>query len=222
MDMLDSPPTPGGATSAPRPWLRCYASGVPEQVDVPEIALTELLRAAARDFPRRQAISFVGRTMTYRALDAAVEKFAEGLQALGVGIGDRVALILPNCPQNVIAFFAVLRLGAVVVQHNPLYTPSELEHQLADSGATVAIVYDGAYARLAQVREHTSLQHVVVTSLADYLPSGKRLALHLPFGGARDKREQLVTPLPAGAPVVQFSELLHGTYPPVAPIVVTP
>jgi long-chain acyl-CoA synthetase len=210
-----------GQDTSSRPWLRWYAPGVPEQVDVPEIALTELLRAAARDFPRRKAIRFLGRTMTYRALDAAVERFAEGLQALGVGIGDRVALVLPNCPQNVIAFFAVLRLGAVVVQHNPLYTPSELEHQLADSGASVAIVYDGAYSRLAQARDRTSLQHVVVTSLADYLPSGKRLALHLPFGGARNKREQLVTPLPAGAPVVHFGDLLHGTHAPVAPIVVT-
>ncbi len=145
-----------GDTSAPRPWLRWYAAGVPEQVDVPEIALPELLRLSARDFPRRKAIRFLGRTMTYRALDEAVERFAEGLQSLGVGIGDRVGLVLPNCPQNVIAFFAVLRLGAVVVQHNPLYTPSELEHQLADSGASMAIVYDGAYSRLSQAREHTS------------------------------------------------------------------
>ena len=217
-----NPPVSTDGSAGSRPWLRWYAPGVPQQVDVPEIALTELLRAATRDFPRRKAIRFLGRTMTYQALDAVVERFAEGLQALGVGIGDRVALILPNCPQNVIAFFAVLRLGAVVVQHNPLYTSSELEHQLADSGATVAIVYDGAYGRLAQTRDRTSLQHVVVTSLAEYLPSGKRLALHLPFGAARDKREQLVTPLPAGAPVVQFADLVHGTYPPVAPIVVTP
>jgi long-chain acyl-CoA synthetase len=208
--------------AASRPWLRWYPQGVPEHVAVPEIALTEFLHAAARDFPRRKAIRFLGRTMTYRALDESVERFAEGLQSIGVGIGDRVALVLPNCPQNVIAFFAVLRLGAVVVQHNPLYTPSELEHQLADSRASVAIVYDGAYSRLAQVRERTSLQHVVVTSLADYLPSGKRVALRLPFGGARDKREQLVTPLPADAPVVHFSDLLGGRHAPVAPIVVTP
>jgi long-chain acyl-CoA synthetase len=200
---------------AGRPWLRWYAPGVPELVHVPDIALTQLLYDAAHDFPRRTALVFLGRTMTYNALVEAVEKFAAGLHQLGVRKGDRVALILPNCPQNVIAFFAVLRLGGVVVQHNPLYTPSEFAHQLTDSGATVAIVYDGAYARLAAARSATPLQHVIVTSFADYLPSGKRLALRLPFAGVREKREQLVADLPPNANVVQFSALLrHASGPP--------
>jgi long-chain acyl-CoA synthetase len=206
---------------ATRPWLRSYAPGVSEHVDVPEVALTQLLLDAARAFPRRKALVFLGRAMTYRALEDAVERFAGALQELGVRRGDRVALILPNCPQNVIAFFAVLRLGAVVVQHNPLYTAPELHHQLTDSGATVAIVYDGAYSRLAQAREGTNLSSVIVTSLADYLPSGKRLALLLPFGAVRDKREQLVTPLPAGADVLKFGELLDSARA-VGPVPVAP
>ncbi|HEY2297955.1 MAG TPA: AMP-binding protein [Jatrophihabitans sp.] len=207
---------------ASRPWLRWYARGVPERVLVPEDPLTELLYDAARDFPRRKAISFLGRTMTYRALAGAVDRFAASLHALGVRKGDRVALILPNCPQNVIAFFAVLRLGGVVVQHNPLYTPSELHHQLADSGATVAIVYDGAYSRLSKARADTGVERVIVTSLADYLPSGKRLALLLPFGAVRDKREQLVTPLPRDAEVINFSELLAARHEPVERVMIGP
>jgi long-chain acyl-CoA synthetase len=122
---------------AARPWVRWYPPGVAHGLDVPDIALTELLDQAAEDFPRRKALAFLGRTMTYRALVSAVDQFAGALHDLGIRKGDRVALILPNCPQNVIAFFAALRLGAVVVQHNPLYTSPELHHQLADSGATV-------------------------------------------------------------------------------------
>jgi long-chain acyl-CoA synthetase len=161
-------------------------------------------------------LAFLGRTITYAALADAVDRFAGALHGHGVRKGDRVALILPNCPQNVIAFFAVLRIGGVIVQHNPLYTPSELRHQLCDSGATVAIVYDGAYRRLAEIRDETDLRHVIVTSLADYLPSGKRLALRLPFAGVREKREQLIVELPEDADVLHFARLLHtpaGTTP---------
>lgn len=199
---------------AARPWARWYASGVSEQLYVPDVPLSHLLDDAADDFPRRKALAFLGKTMTYRALVGAVDRFAAGLDGIGVRKGDRVALVLPNCPQNVIAFFAVLRLGAVVVQHNPLYTVPELHHQLADSGATVAVVYDGAYERLAEAQVGTSVRHVVVTSLADYLPSGKRLALHLPFGSVREKRNQLVTPLPDDADVLQFADLLATSTPP--------
>src|SRR4051794_35112718 len=197
--------------SEPRPWLRWYSSGVPEQIGVPEVALTQLLDDAAAEFPRRKALTFLGRSMTYRDLEKAVDTFAGVLHRLGVGPGDRVALIMPNCPQNVIAFFGVLRAGGVVVQHNPLYTPSEFAHQLADSGATVAVVYDAAYERLAAARPNTRLEHVIVTSLAEYLPSGKRLALRLPFAAAREKRGQLVAELPPDADVLLFRELMTAT-----------
>src|SRR3954451_4729770 len=168
-----------------RPWHRWYARGVPFEVEVPDVPLTRLLDDAARDFPKNTALAFLGRTIDYRTLARSVDRFAGALSGLGVGKGDRVALILPNCPQGVIAFFATLRLGAIVVQHNPLYTPSELHHQLADSGARVAIVYDGAYTRLTAAQPGTEVEHVIVTSLAEYLTSGKRLALRLPFGKVR-------------------------------------
>jgi long-chain acyl-CoA synthetase len=192
-----------------RPWLRWYATGVPAQLQLPNTTLPALLDDAARDYPRRTAVAFLGRTIAYRELADAVDRMAGALHGLGVRKGDRVALILPNCPQQLIAFFATLRLGGVVVLHNPLYTPSELHHQLLDSGATIAVVYDGAYARLEEARPGTDLRHVVVTSMAEYLPAGKRLALRLPFAGMRDKRDQLITELPHDADVLQFARLLH-------------
>jgi len=200
----------GSGEYAARPWRHWYARGVPPEIEIPDVPLTRLLDDAAERFPRTTALAFLGRTIDYRTLARDVDRLAGSLAALGVGKGGRVALILPNCPQGVIAFFAVLRLGAVVVQHNPLYTPAELQHQLTDSGATVAIVYDGAYQRLAEARAGTELKHVVVTSLAEYLPTGKRLALRLPFHSVREKREKLVTELPPDADVLDFTKLVRG------------
>ncbi|MBM0259638.1 AMP-binding protein, partial [Micromonospora sp. 4G55] len=112
--------------TAERPWLRSYAPDVPATVAPSEESLVDLLRAAAGRFGSRVALDFFGSTTTYAQLDAQVARAAEALRRLGVGAGDRVALVLPNCPQHVIAFYAALRLGAVVVEHNPLYTPQEL------------------------------------------------------------------------------------------------
>jgi long-chain acyl-CoA synthetase len=154
------------------------------------------------------AIVFLGTTMTYAQLRTDVDRFAGALDALGVRKGDRVALVLPNCPQNVIAFYAILRLGAVVVQHNPLYTAHEMAHQLADCGAKVVITLDRAYATVAEVRDETALEHVVVTSIIDYLPRHQRLLLKLPVSKARDKRAEISAVLPKGADVRQFTELL--------------
>jgi long-chain acyl-CoA synthetase len=158
------------------------------------------------------AIAFLGTTLTYAQLRTDVDRFAGALDALGVGKGDRVALVLPNCPQNVIAFYAVLRLGAVVVQHNPLYTPHEMQHQLADCGAKVVITLDRAYATVAEVRDQTALEHVVVTSIIDYLPLHQRLLLKLPIRKARDKRAEISAVVPKDAlhegRVRQFTELL--------------
>ncbi len=222
MSAVEGPELNPSEGYAARPWVQWYGPGISAGIEIPDIALTQLLYDAASDFPRRKALSFLGRTMTYQALAAAVDQFAAALHNLGVCKGDRVALILPNCPQNVISFFAALRLGAVVVQHNPLYTAPELHHQLTDSGASVAIVYDGAYSRLSHARSGTELRHVIVTSLADYLPSGKRLALHLPFGSVRDKREQLMAELPSDAAVLHFRELLHLPLTPVHQAPITP
>src|SRR5699024_5331374 len=101
----------------------------------------------------RPATDFLGRTTTYAALADKVSRVAEGLRGLGVGAGDRVALVMPNCPQHVVAFEAVVRLGAVVVEHNPLYTAAELRGPFADHGARVAIVWDAVAPVVEALRE---------------------------------------------------------------------
>lgn len=196
-----------------RPWLGFYAKGVPPSVEIPDVPVTRLLDDAAARFPRRTAVAFFGRKISYRSLVNAVDRFADALRDLGVHRGDRVALILPNCPQLVIAFYGILRRGAVVVQHNPLYTAPELRHQLTDSGAKVALVYDGAYETLMSACRGTSLEYIIVTSLAEYLPRGKRLALKLPVAKAREAREQLITPVPDDPGTLYFTQLLRHARP---------
>ena len=195
-----------------RPWLGYYPRGVPAEAEFPDAPLTDLLDNAASTYPHRPAMVFLGRKISYRALAGLVDRFADALRGLGVHKGDRVALLLPNCPQMVISFFAILRRGAIVVQNNPLYTAAELHTQLADSGAKVAIVFDRAYETLTEARRGTAIEHVIVTSLTEYLPLSKRVALRLPLKQAREKRAELTSPLPEDGPEpLFFREMLASS-----------
>lgn len=182
-----------------RPWLQYYPAGVPADITVPSVPVTRMLDDAAERFPKHKALVFLGTSLTYREVVAKVDAFAAALRGLGVRPGDRVALILPNCPQEVIAFYGVLRIGAIVVHHNPLYTAEEMHRQLVDSGAHAAVVLDRSYQTLAQAREGTALRHVIVTSLLPWLPVTKRMALSLPIERARSLRAELTADLPAAA-----------------------
>jgi long-chain acyl-CoA synthetase len=156
------------------PWLDSYPPGVPEHVEVPTGNLARLLDDAARDFPSAPALHFQGRTISYAQLADQAWRFAGALAGLGVGRGTKVGLVLPNCPQAVVAFFGALRLGAVVVQNNPLYTERELGHQLGDAGVEVVICLDLAYERVKAVRAQGAIREVVVTSVLDELPAVRR------------------------------------------------
>lgn len=140
------------------------------------------------------ALEFFGRTTTYAAFGEQVERVAEGLRRLGVQAGDRVALVLPNSPQHVIAFYAVLRLGAVVVEHNPLYTERELRHQFEDHGARVAICWDVAVAKLQALPDDIALSKIVAVNLLKAFPKLKAMALHLPVRKLRATRAKLTQP----------------------------
>ena len=190
-----------------RPWLRYYPPGVPAEAEFPRVPVTDLLDNAVRHYPRHTALVFLGGKLTYRELANQVERFADALRGLGVHKGDRVAMVLPNCPQQVISFFAILRRGAIVVQNNPLYTAAELHTQLADSGARVVIVFDRVFETVDAARRGTSVEHVIVTSLTEYLPAAKRLALRLPLRKAREKRAELTAPLPEDLPETQSPPL---------------
>jgi long-chain acyl-CoA synthetase len=198
-----------------RPWLRHYPAGVPAEAAFPDAPLTHVLDYATRRWPRRTALIFLGRKISYRRLAKQVDRFADALRGLGVHRGDRVALVLPNCPQQVISFFAILRRGAVVVQNNPLYTVPELHAQLSDSGAKVVIVFDRGYETLAAALPGTAVEHVIVTSLTEYLPARKRLALWmslwLPLRRARHARAELTTQLADDTPALSFRQLMESS-----------
>jgi long-chain acyl-CoA synthetase len=197
-------------TDDPRPWLASYNPETPVAFDFPVAPLTRLLDDAVESFPDSPGVAFLGTTLTFRELQDSVDRFGTALTGLGVGLGDRVALALPNCPQAVIAFYACARIGAVVVNCNPLYTASELAHQVEDSGAVVLVCIDLAYVRVAEARPHTRLRHVVVTSIVDYVPRSKRALLHLPLPSVRKRRASIGARIASGAPVLRFAKLLRA------------
>jgi long-chain acyl-CoA synthetase len=141
-------------------------------------------------------MEFFGRRTSYTELGDQIDRAAEGLRRLGVRAGDRVALILPNCPQHVMAFYAALRLGAVVVEHNPLYTSRELRHQFEDHQARVVIAWDKAVAAVRAFPADVEIDHVVAVNLLTAFPTAKRLALHLPARRLRESRAALTGPAP--------------------------
>ena len=180
-------------TDIARPWLEHYAEGVAPDIDLPDGSLVDLLDTAVATFGDHVALEFFGAEVTYAELGARVARAAEGLRHLDVGPGDRVALVLPNCPEHIIAFYAVLRLGAIVVEHNPLYTQSELAHQFGDHGATVAVVWDKV---APLVQGIPSVEHIVAVDITASMPLTKRLALRLPLSKARTARDAMTGPAP--------------------------
>jgi long-chain acyl-CoA synthetase len=154
--------------SASRPWLRHYDYWVPPHLTYPRRPLTEILDATAIDMPDRPAAAFLGTEVTFRDIKTQSDRFAAALARLGVARGARVGIMLPNCPQYIVAAFAVLRLGAIVVNVNPTYTAREVQSVAADSGVTVLITLDRLAALVLEVRPVTAIEHVVVTSLAEY------------------------------------------------------
>lgn len=177
----------------PRPWLASYAPGVPHDIEEQHGSLIDLVEESARRFPGRVALEFFKRTTSYADLQEQILRAANGLRKLGVGAGDRVAIVLPNCPQHIVAFYAVLRLGAIVVEHNPLYTPRELRHQFEDHGAKVAIAWDKSVATLQDFPADVKLDAIVSVDLTRAMPRSTRLALALPVAKARESRAKLTT-----------------------------
>ena len=154
-----------------RSWLEFYDEGVPHSLVYPEITLPEMLRETARKFPSATATIFGGARMTYGELQSQVEALAAGLAELGVAPGDRVAIFLPNCPQTVIAFYAVLSLGGIAVMTNPQYVERELEHQWRDAGARTVIALDRLWPRIQLVKDRVGLTNIILAGLRDLKPT---------------------------------------------------
>lgn len=161
-------------------WFQKYEPRVPQTISYPSMTLGDFLNESARKYPYNTATNFVlsyllngrftvGGKLTYRRLNELVDRFATALYQLGVRKGDRVALMLPNSPHFVIAFFGAIKLGAIVVNNNPTYTSRELKHQIQDSGAETIILLNLFWPRLREIQEETALKRIIVAHVFDTL-----------------------------------------------------
>ncbi len=157
------------------PWSRFYEAGVPERLDYPDATLGSILAQTASKFPRNTALLFYGNKITYAELDRLANRFSGALTGLGVKKGDRVALMLPNVPQMVIAYYGTLRTGAIAVPTNPLYHEHELEVQLKDSGAETLVALDLFYPVISRVLPRTGVKHLILCGIKDFLPFPKNV-----------------------------------------------
>ncbi|MEX0753588.1 MAG: long-chain fatty acid--CoA ligase [Actinomycetota bacterium] len=205
-----------------RPWLEHYPPDVPKTLaPFPERSLFSLLEDSARRHPDRPATAFFGKHLTYRQLLERVERFSAVLVGLGVGTGDRVALVLPNCPQYVIAYYATARIGAVVVGNNPLYTPRELAFQLSDAGVKATVVLEQLYPLLSKAQqEGGETGPVIVAKLNEEM----RFPLNLlaPIKFRRDAKAEGTPwpPVPRDADITWWRDAVSaaGATPPVATV----
>jgi long-chain acyl-CoA synthetase len=203
-----------------RPWLANYPQGVPKSLaPYPEKSLYSLLEESAARHPHSPAVAFwlpgapMGKTLSYAQLVKQVDQFARVLVSLGVQRGDRVGLVLPNCPQYVIAYYATLRIGGIVVGNNPLYTERELSHQLKDAGIEVCVTLDQLYPKVAQVQDEVGLREVVVSAVTDYVRFPLNLLVPMKLKKEARHHGDPWPPVPPGAKVRWWRELMAGSYP---------
>src|SRR2546427_3946827 len=196
-----------GEATLEGPWLGSWPDGVPKSIDYPEIPVHELLRRAAKEFGGRPAITFYGNSISYRDLDAAADRFAAGLRRIGVLPGDLVSLVLPNTPHFVVAFFAVVRTGGIVVQTNPLYTPRELEGLWTDAGVETVVTLDLFWHNVSKARANAGVKRVVVCDVGEFLKVPLRQLY--PLKKRRDLKKQGHWPLviPQGESIYRFADL---------------
>lgn len=182
-----------------KPWLKHYESGIPPTLTYPDVPVTQFLEDSAAKFPNNPVTIFgngssLDAKLSYRQLNDLVNRLANALIALGVKPGDRVALYLPNCPQYVIGYYAILKIGAIVAPNNPLYTASELKFQLNDAGAETIICLSRFYPNVQKIRQDTKLKNVIVANIKEYFSP----LLGLLFTLAKEKKEGHAQTLAAG------------------------
>ncbi len=201
-----------------KPWLKHYEKGVPASLSYPECSIWGLLEPAFHEYADRKAVSMIlrylplglkiGVTLTYRQLEDKVARLATAMAGMGIKKGDRVAIQTPNSPGGVIGFLAATRLGAIVVNTNPIYTPREMRHQFRDSGAEAILIWNELYPKLKEIQAETSIKHVIIYNLNDFIG--------FPFAGlvksARVKEGDWVD-VPEGDGVYQLTTLLANTPP---------
>ena len=204
-----TPPT----NYADKPWLANYETGVSAQIDYQDVCLPAFLDRSAEEFPETMALLFQGYRVNYRQLKEMVDRFAACLHALGIRQGDSVAILLPNVIPCVVAYYAILKIGARAVMNNPLYSDRELEHQFNDSGSKLLITLDLLAKRMVALRPQTQIKTIIYTSIGDYLPFPKNLLF--PLVG---KKKGLAADVAPADDLYQWKALL-AKYPPQPPAV---
>nr|WP_245247399.1 MULTISPECIES: AMP-binding protein [unclassified Paenibacillus] len=181
-----------------------YPEEVPPTYTYPKQNLADFLVQSSAKFPHQPALHFMGKEMNYADLLEAAYRFGHALRKLGTVRGDRVAIMLPNCPQLVIAYYGALLAGAIVVMTNPLYMQRELEHQLNDSGAILMVTLDLLFQKVKSAVTGTKVRHVIVTSIKDYLPFPKNMLYPI-----KVIKEGLNREVQYGEGVHAFLKLMH-------------
>lgn len=194
-------------------WLKFYEDDVPVTVDYKERFLIENLQDSTATYPNNMALSFMGYEITYSQLSTMVDKMAACFTDFGIKKGDSVALLLPNVIPCVAAYYALLKIGAVTVMNNPLYTDRELEHQFNDSNSKVLVTLDLLCNRMIDLRAKTSIKQIIYTSIGDYLPFPKSLLFPLVA-----KKKQLAADVKPAPDVYKWKEIIKK-YPAKAPSV---
>ncbi len=197
-----------------KPWLKYYPAGVPENPNIPEMSVPELIDQLADKYANNTALIFYGKKISYGRLKELIHRFATGLADQGVKKGDTVALYLLNCPQYVIAYFAALKLGAKVTPISPVYTSKEVKHQLEDSDAKTVVCQDILYSNVEKAG--VKLDRVILTSIGEYLPALKKWfgksAMAKAYGGMHVPTPEQIKE----AGLLSFHDLIRR-YPPKPP-----
>jgi len=196
-----------------KPWIAHYEKGIKGEIEFKETCVPEFLERSAINFPDKMALLFQGYEVTFRELKDMVDRFATCLHAFGIRPGDSVAILLPNVIPCVVSYYAILKIGGLVVMNNPLYADRELEHQFNDSGAKALITLDLLGNRMIDLRPKTKIKQIVYASIGNYLPFPKNLLFPLVA-----KKKKLAADVKPADDVYKWKEVLasHSPNPPQA------
>lgn len=194
------------------PWIKNYPEGIQWDTEIPAVPVYMLLDNTAREYGNRPAFDFLGAKQTWQEIDRATKKFAKGLQDSGIQKGDKVGIFLPNCPLFVVAYYALMRIGATAVNYNPLYAKTELENMIEDSETDTIITLDldVLFGKMEPMLSHTRLKNIVVAGFTDMLPFPKNILFKIVKG-------KEISSVPTSRRILKYSDLINndGDYTPV-------
>lgn len=201
----------GTVTYTDKPWLKYYDQGVPKSIEFENVCLPEYLERSAGEFPNNRALTFQGYHLNYRQLKDMVDRMATCLTDFGIQKGDRVAIHLPNIIPCVAAYYAILKIGAIAVMNNPMYSAKELEHQFNNSDCKILITLDLLGNAMIDLRPKTHIKQIIYASIGDYLPFPKNLLFPLIA-----KKKKLAADVKAAPDLYRWKDLV-AKYPPAPP-----